>query len=81
MSDPANILEHRKKFPVRTVDHNEVDKVKQDIKETNLLYRQAIDKNKELYDMLVDNRKEKERLRNLLAELRLKKKKLLGLVE
>lgn len=77
--DPANIMEHRKKFPVRVVNHNDVDRVKQEIREVNVKYREAIDRNKELYDLLVENRKEKEQWRNKLAELRKKKKEILGL--
>ena len=79
--DPNKILEHRKIHPVRTIDVNEVDAIKQEIRETNLLYRQSIDKNKELYEELAENRKKKEEYRNKLAELRLKKKQLLGLAE
>ncbi len=77
--NPAEILEHRKLHPVRTIDVNEVDAVKQEIRDTNVLYRQSIDKNKELYDELAENRKRKEELRNKIAELRIKKKQLLGL--
>ncbi|MFC1740962.1 hypothetical protein ACFL3V_00300 [Nanoarchaeota archaeon] len=79
--NPAEILEHRKINPVRTIDVNELDQVKQEIRDTNVLYRQSIDKNKELYDELVENRKRKEELRNKIAELRIKKKKILGLEE
>ncbi|MFH2028719.1 MAG: hypothetical protein ABIJ08_06270 [Nanoarchaeota archaeon] len=79
--DPGQIEEHRKIHPIRSIDLNEVDKVKEEIKETNIKYREAINKNKELYDTLVNNRKEKEEVRNKLAELRLKKKKLLGLTQ
>ena len=78
--DPNNILEHRKLHPVRTIDVNELDAVKQKIREVNLFYRQSIDRNKELYDELAENRKKKEEYRNKLAELREKKKKLLGLI-
>jgi len=77
--NPADIMEHRKIHPVRSIDVNELDKVKQEIRDTNVLYRQAIDKNKELYDELVENRKRKENFRNQITELRLKKKQLLGL--
>ncbi len=79
--DPSKIMEHRNIHPVRSIDQNEVEQVKQEIRETNIEYRAAIDKNKELYDELVENRKRKEDLRNKIAELRIKKKKLLGLVE
>jgi len=77
--NPADILEHRKLHPVRSIDQNEVEQVKQEIRDTNVLYRQAIDRNKELYDELQENRKRKEELRNKIAELRKKKKELLGL--
>ena len=79
--NPADILEHRKIHPVRSVDVNEVDKIKQEIRDTNVLYRDAIQKNKDLYEELQENRKKKEELRNKIAELRVKKKQLLGLVE
>ena len=79
--DPNNIEEHRKLHPVKTIDVNEVDSVKKEIKDVNILYREAINKNKELYDELIKNRKRKEELRNKIAELRLKKKKLLGLIQ
>lgn len=77
--NPADILEHRKMNPVRSIDVNELDKVKQDIRDTNILYKQAINKNKELYEELQQNRKRKEEFRNKIAELRVKKKQLLGL--
>jgi len=77
--NPAEILEHRKINPVRTINVNDVDAVKQEIRDTNILYRQSIDKNKELYDELAENRKRKEEFRNKIAELRIKKKQLLGL--
>ena len=79
--DPNNIIEHRKIHPVRSIDHSELDQVKQEIKDTNVLYRESIDRNKELYDLLVENRKKKEELRNKIAELRIKKKKLMGLID
>ena len=77
--DINNIEEHRKLHPVKSVDLNEVDKVKEEIREANIMYKDAIQKNKELYDELVANRKKKEEYRNKIAELRLKKKKLLGI--
>ncbi|MFC1691063.1 hypothetical protein ACFL0W_02670 [Nanoarchaeota archaeon] len=79
--NPAEIMEHRKLHPVRSIDVNEVDKVKEEIKEANILYKQSIQRNKDLYAELEENRKRKEEFRNKIAELRLKKKKLLGLVE
>ena len=79
--NPAEILEHRKLHPVRSIDVNELDRIKQEIRDANVLYKQAIDKNKQLYDELAENRKRKEEMRNKIAELREKKKKLLGLVE
>ncbi|MBW3015872.1 hypothetical protein KY330_05610 [Candidatus Woesearchaeota archaeon] len=77
--DVNNILEHRKIHPIRSIDHNELDVVKQEIRDTNVLYKEAIQKNKDLYEELQENRKKKEELRNNIAELRIKKKKLLGL--
>tara|TARA_Y100000031_G_scaffold110138_1_gene121232 strand:+ start:14973 stop:15266 length:294 start_codon:yes stop_codon:yes gene_type:complete len=79
--DPANIEEHRKLHPVRSIDLNEVDKVKEELREVNELYKESIQKNKDLYQELVENRKRKEEYRNKITELRLKKKKLLGLIE
>jgi hypothetical protein len=78
--DPSKIEEHRKIHPVRTININELDQIKNEIREANILYRQAIDKNKELYDELVENRKRKEEMRNKIAELRLKKKEIMGLI-
>jgi hypothetical protein len=78
--DPSKIFEHRKLFPVKSINVNDVDTIKEEIKQANILYREAISKNKELYDALVENRGKKEECRNRIAELRLKKKKLLGLV-
>ncbi len=78
--DPSKIEEHRQIHPVKPVDLNEVDKVKQEIKETNILYKDSIQKNKDLYEELVANRKRKEEFRNKITELRIKKKKLLGLI-
>jgi hypothetical protein len=56
----------------------ELDKVKQEIRETNIAYKESIQRNKDLYDELKENRKRKEELRNRIAELRVRKKKLLG---
>ena len=78
--DLSKIEEHRKIHPVKSVDLNEVDEVKNEIRETNILYRDSIQKNKDLYEELVANRKKKEEFRNKIAELRIKKKKLLGLI-
>ncbi|MEA3429907.1 MAG: hypothetical protein U9R08_01405 [Nanoarchaeota archaeon] len=78
--DPANIMEHRKIHPVRSININEVDVIKQEIRDVNVKYRESIDRNKELYDLLIENRGEKEKWRNKLAELRKKKKELLGLI-
>ncbi|MFC1752449.1 hypothetical protein ACFL96_03545 [Thermoproteota archaeon] len=77
--DPSKILEHRELHPVRVIDQNEVEQVKQEIRETNILYQNSIQKNKDLYEELAENRKKKEEYRNKITELRLKKKKLLGL--
>ena len=79
--DPSNIEEHRKTHPVKSVNINDVDEIKQKIRDTNQEYRESIDKNKELYDELVENRKKKAELRDKLAQLRLEKKKLLGLIQ
>ena len=77
--NPADILEHRKKFPIRSIDHTELDKIKEEIRETNVLYRESIQRNKDLYDELVANRKKKEEFRNKISELRVEKKRLMGL--
>ena len=79
--DPSNIEEYRKTHPVKSVDLNEAEKVKQELREVNEQYKESIQKNKDLYQELADNRKRKEELRNKIAELRLKKKKILGIVE
>ncbi|MFA5141777.1 MAG: hypothetical protein WC471_02305 [Candidatus Woesearchaeota archaeon] len=77
--DINNILEHRKTFPIQSIDQNEVDKVKEEIKLANTAYRDAIGRNKALYDELIANRAVKEQCRLRIAELRVQKKKLLGL--
>jgi vacuolar-type H+-ATPase subunit I/STV1 len=77
--DPTKIEEYRLEHPVKEPEPSEIDAVKKEIKETNILYRESIQKNKDLYQELVDNRKYKEDLRNKIAELRIKKKKLLGI--
>ena len=78
--NPADILQHREANPVQEhcVDLNELEKVKQEIRDTNILYKDSIQKNKDLYDELQQNRKKKEEFRNKITELRTKKKKLLG---
>lgn len=78
--NPADILKHREENPVEEhcVNHNELDKVKQEIRDANILYKDAIQKNKDLYAELEESRKRKEECRNKIAELRLKKKQLLG---
>ena len=77
--DVMNILKHRAENPQPIVDHNEVEQVKSEIREANVLYKEAIQRNKDLYEELQENRKLKEQYRNQIAELRLKKKKLLGI--
>lgn len=57
---------------------SELDKVKQEIREANIQYKDSIQRNKDLYDELKANRKHKEELRNKIAELRKKKKELMG---
>lgn len=76
--NPLEIEEYRKENPVKEADPSELEQVKKEIRETNILYKESIQKNKDLYQQLVDNRKHKEDLRNKIAELRLKKKELLG---
>ena len=79
--NPVEIEEYRKEHPVveHSVDLNEVEQVKQEIREANVLYKDSIQKNKDLYEELAANRKKKEEYRNKIAELRIKKKKLLGI--
>ncbi|MFQ5474253.1 MAG: hypothetical protein ACE5DM_00285 [Candidatus Nanoarchaeia archaeon] len=77
--DPSKITEHREANPVHTVDKDELEKVKQEIRETNMLYKQSIEKNKELYEELTANRKRKKEFRNKITELRTQKKRLLGI--
>ena len=76
--DPLKIEEWRKKHPVKEPDTKGLEKVKQEIRETNILYKESIEKNKDLYQELAANRKRKEELRNKIAELRKRKKELLG---
>lgn len=76
--NPSKINEHREHNPVKEPEPSEIEKIKEDIRQTNVLYKEAIQKNKDLYKELNDNRKKKEEFRNKIAELRLKKKKLLG---
>jgi len=79
--DPANIMEHRQIHPVKTIDVNELDKIKEEIRQANVLYKESIQKNKDLYEELAENRKKKEEFRNKIAELRTQKKKILGLIQ
>jgi len=78
--DPNTIEEYRKEHPLKEhcVDLNELDKVKQEIRDMNVLYKESIQRNKDLYDELAVNRKKKEEYRNKIAKLRLKKKEILG---
>ena len=78
---PANIEEHRKLHPIKSVNLNEIDAVKQELKDANIEYKEAIQRNKDLYAEIEQSRKKKEECRNKIAELRFKKKKLLGLIE
>ncbi len=79
--DPNKIEEYRKLNPVQTVkiDTSEINNIKEEIRIANLAYREAISRNKELYDELIANRKRKEECRLKIGELRAKKKKLLGI--
>jgi len=77
--DPNKIEEYRGKNPVKVVSGTDIEKVKQEIRETTVMYKQSIQKNKDLYEELVENRKLKEQYRNQLSDLRKKKKKLLGI--
>lgn len=61
------------------VNHNELDAVKLKIKEANIRYKEAIQRNKDLYAELEASRKAKEVCRNEIAALRLEKKKILGI--
>lgn len=76
--DPMKIEEHRQDNPVVEVDLGELEKIKQELRETNVLYKQSIQRNKDLYDELKENRKKKEDLRNKIAELRKRKKELMA---
>jgi len=73
-----DIEEYRKDHPLKEPDLSEIEKVKQEIRDTNVLYRDSIQKNKDLYDELLVNRKKKEEYRNKITELRTKKKELLA---
>lgn len=59
---------------------SELDQIKADLKQANVDYKAAIQKNKDLYDQLAESRKEKEACRNKISELRQKKKELMGKV-
>ncbi|MBW3019249.1 hypothetical protein KY329_03630 [Candidatus Woesearchaeota archaeon] len=74
--DPTDIMKYREENPVEEKDVTELESIKQQIRETNMMYKDAIQKNKDLYKELDENRKKKEEYRNKLAELRKKKKEL-----
>ena len=79
--NPADIMKHREDNPVQEavpVDQDELEKIKQEIRDANVEYQQAIKKNKDLYAELEASRKAKEVCRNKIAELRKKKKEMLG---
>ncbi len=63
------------------VDLNALDEVKQKIREANIRYKDAIQKNKDLYKELEESRKAKEICRNEIAQLRIEKKKIMGIDE
>ena len=77
--DVQNINEHRKLHPIKTINVNAVDQLKLEIKEAHRLYKESIQKNKDLYQQLIENRKHKEEMRNKISGLRTKKKQMLGL--
>ena len=79
--DPNGIEEYRKANPVveHSVNLNELEEVKQELRETNLQYKNAIQRNKDLYEEIAESRKKKEELRNKIAELRVKKKGIMGI--
>jgi len=60
------------------VDHDVLDEVKQKIRDANVRYKDAIQRNKDLYAEIEESRKAKEVCRNEIATLRLEKKKLMG---
>jgi hypothetical protein len=79
--NPADIMKHRGENPVeeqKPVSKDELEQIKQEIRETNMMYKDSIQRNKDLYVELDENRKKKEGFRNKLAELRKKKKELIG---
>lgn len=77
--DPSKIEEHRRLHPVHSVNLNEVDNIKKEIHQAMDEYKAAIQKNKDLYTELENSRKAKEVCRNKIADLRIKKKKILGI--
>ena len=79
--DPNHIEEYRKEHPVKSVDLNEVDKIKEELRAANAEYKESIQKNKDLYKEIEESRKKKEECRNKIAELRLKKKQIMGLID
>jgi len=76
--NPTEIMEHRKINPPKIPEKSEIEQVKQEIRDANLRYKEAIQRNKDLYVELEKNRKDKEEYRNKIAELRKRKKELLG---
>ena len=76
--DPSKISEYRAEHPIKEPEPSEIEKVKEEIRQTNILYKESIQKNKDIYKELDENRKKKEEFRNKIAELRKRKKELLG---
>ena len=75
----TELIRQRAKENSHSIDHNELDIVKQKIKDANIRYREAIQRNKDLYSELKESRKAKEVCRNEIAALRIEKKKILGI--
>lgn len=76
--DVTKIEEYRKDHPVPSINLNEVEKIKQDIRDALKAYQDSIARNKDLYKELEENRKHKEQMRKNLEALRKKKKEILG---
>ena len=76
--DPSKVEEYRKENPLPETESQGLERIKQEIRETNIEYKESIQRNKDLYEELETNRKRKAELRDRLAELRKKKKEILG---
>jgi len=66
------------KTPPPPPPKSEIEKVKEELREANRLYRESIEKNRELRDEVAKSVETKRKYRDLIDELRIKKKNLLS---